>query len=76
MAIGKRLTAAVLASGFLCLVSLPAQTQTSPELATSLEEQLAAQQAKNETLRRRIAALEEVLKTDVCKNPDAAKLLQ
>jgi len=66
---------ALLVTGWL--VMAPAALAQSPtEEAASLQEQLAAQQARNEELRRRIAALEEVLQTDVCKNPEAVKLLR
>lgn len=48
---------------------LPAQE------AKTVQQQLEEQKAKNEALRARIAKLEEVLKSDVCANPEAAKLL-
>lgn len=65
----------VLVAGWLAVASA-AFAQTSPDESAPLKEQLATQQAENEQLRRRIAALEEVLQTDVCKNPEAAKLLR
>lgn len=43
--------------------------------AKTVQQQLEEQKAKNEALRARIAKLEEVLKSDVCANPEAAKLL-
>ena len=60
------------------LVAMAAPTFAQPmsDESASLEEKLAEQQAKNQDLRRRIAALEEVLKTDVCRNPEAAKALR
>jgi hypothetical protein len=42
----------------------------------ALQQQLDAQNAKNEALRQRIAKLEEILKTDVCNNPEAEALLK
>ena len=67
--------AAVIAIGFLTPVT-PTHAQSGSEDSASLEQQLAAQQGKNQELQRRIAALEEVLKTDVCRNPEAAKALR
>ncbi|MGH8627545.1 MAG: hypothetical protein ACREYC_20520 [Gammaproteobacteria bacterium] len=48
---------------------LPAQD------AKTVQQQLEEQKATNEALRARIAKLEEVLKSDVCANPEAATLL-
>lgn len=64
---------ATLVQAWLGYTPVLAQEQT--DQAASLEEQLAAQQAKNEALQRRIASLEAVLKTDVCQNPEAQKLV-
>ncbi len=44
--------------------------------ADGLQQQLDAQKAKNDSLRTRIAKIEEVLKTDVCRNSDAEALLR
>ncbi|MDF9392544.1 MULTISPECIES: hypothetical protein [Methylococcus] len=46
------------------------------EDAPSLQEQIERQRAENETLKAKIARIEQVLKTDVCSNPEAAKLLE
>lgn len=62
----------VLASLVLGLTPLPGRSQE----AKSLQDQLAEQQAANEALRSRITKLEEVLKSDVCTNPEAEKLLE
>lgn len=43
--------------------------------AKTVQQQLEEQKAGNEALRARIANLEAVLKSDVCANPEAAKLL-
>lgn len=42
----------------------------------SLQEQIEKQKAENEALKAKIARIEQVLKTDVCSNPEAAKLLE
>ncbi|MFO1153252.1 MAG: hypothetical protein U1E42_06255 [Rhodospirillales bacterium] len=80
--------AAMLAVACVVLpASAPAQTAQSPQAAPSapaatapsreaLQQQLDAQNARNETLRQRIAKLEEMLKTDVCNNPEAEALLK
>ncbi len=59
----------------------PAAVPTAPAPAAApsreaLQQQLDAQNAKNEALRQRIAKLEEMLKTDVCNNPEAEALLK
>jgi len=43
--------------------------------ASELQAQIERQRAENQALKNRIEQFERVLKTDVCKNPDAAKLL-
>lgn len=58
-----------------------AQTAVPPAAAPAptreaLQQQLDAQNARNDQLRQRIAKLEEVLKTDVCNNPEAEALLK
>lgn len=83
---GTSLVLAMLtAAGF----ALPALAQSAPAVPPApaaspgpapsreaLQQQLEAQNAKNEQLRQRIAKLEEVLKTDVCNNPEAEALLK
>ena len=59
----------------------PAPTPPAPTTAVAptreaLQQQLDAQNAKNDALRARIAKLEEMLKTDVCNNPEAEALLK
>ena len=49
----------------------PAASPAPAPSREALQQQLDAQNAKNEQLRQRIAKLEEVLKTDVCNNPEA-----
>lgn len=61
------------AAGALALWLAPALL--TAEEAKTVQQQLEEQKAKNEALRARIAKLEEVLKSDVCANPEAAKLL-
>lgn len=46
------------------------------EEAVALQQQIETQKAVNEALRAKIAKFEQVLKTDVCSNPEAAKLLE
>ncbi|QXP83113.1 hypothetical protein ABZN20_00155 [Methylococcus sp. ANG] len=46
------------------------------EDAPSLQERIERQRAENEALKAKIARIEQVLKTDVCSNPEAAKLLE
>ena len=46
------------------------------ENAEEIQKKIEAQRAENEQLKAQIAKLEQVLKTDVCANPDAAKLLE
>jgi hypothetical protein len=41
-----------------------------------LQAQIEKQKAENEALKAKIARIEQVLKTDVCSNPEAAKLLE
>ncbi len=53
------------------LASVPICAQEAP----SVQEQLVEQKAKNDVLRARIAKLEEVLKSEVCTNPEAEKLI-
>lgn len=43
--------------------------------ASELQAQIERQRAENQALKTRIEQFEQVLKTDVCKNPEAAKLL-
>jgi cell division protein FtsB len=43
--------------------------------ASELQAQIERQRAENQALKDRIEQFERVLKTDVCKNPEAAKLL-
>ncbi len=54
----------------------PAQPPAAAPTREALQQQLDAQNAKNEALRQRIAKLEEMLKTDVCTNPEAEALLK
>lgn len=61
------------AAGALALWLAPALL--TAEEAKTVQQQLEEQKAKNEALRARIAKLEEVLKSDVCANPEAATLL-
>ena len=61
------------AAGALALWLAPAPL--TAEEAKTVQQQLEEQKAGNEALRARIAKLEEVLKSDVCANPEAAKLL-
>lgn len=42
----------------------------------SLQEQIEKQKTENEALKAKIAKIEQVLKTDVCSNPEAARLLE
>lgn len=63
----------------LCLAMLlgPASlARTAAEEAPGIEKQIEQQKAENEALRAKIAKFEQVLKTDVCSNPEAAKLLE
>jgi len=46
------------------------------ENATDIQRQIEAQRTENEQLKEKIATIEKVLKTDVCSNPEAAKLLE
>ncbi|MEW6039201.1 MAG: hypothetical protein AB1648_13265 [Pseudomonadota bacterium] len=46
------------------------------EGAPSLQEQIEKQRSENEALKAKIARIEQVLKTDVCSNPEAARLLE
>lgn len=46
------------------------------EEAPDIQKQIEQQKAENEALRAKIAKFEQVLKTDVCSNPEAAKLLE
>jgi hypothetical protein len=46
------------------------------ESATDIQKQIEAQRVENEQLKEKIATIEKVLKTDVCSNPEAAKLLE
>jgi hypothetical protein len=48
----------------------------SAEDAEDIQKKIQAQRAENEQLKAKIAKLEQVLKTDVCANPEAAKLLE
>lgn len=66
---------ATLAVAALMLI-LPAAPIHAQDDRASLEQQLAAQQARNEELRKRIADLERILATDVCTNPEAAAFVQ
>ncbi|MBM4201367.1 MAG: hypothetical protein FJ189_08780 [Gammaproteobacteria bacterium] len=43
--------------------------------ASELQAQIERQRTENQALKDRIEQFERVLKTDVCKNPEAAKLL-
>ena len=54
----------------------PAPTTAAAPTREALQQQLDAQNAKNDALRARIAKLEEMLKTDVCNNPEAEALLK
>lgn len=54
----------------------PAPASTPAPTREALQQQLDAQNARNDQLRQRIAKLEEVLKTDVCSNPEAEALLK
>jgi cell division protein FtsB len=54
----------------------PAPTTAAAPTREALQQQLDAQNAKNEALRQRIAKLEDMLKTDVCNNPEAEALLK
>ena len=56
--------------------SSSAPTPATVPTREELQQQLDAQNAKNETLRQHIAKLEAVLKTDVCNNPEAEALLK
>lgn len=79
-----RIGIALAAGGAVLFASLPpgmAQTAAPPAAAPAptreaLQQQLDAQNARNDQLRQRIAKLEEVLKTDVCSNPEAEALLK
>lgn len=83
-----RIGIALAAGGAVLFASLPpgmAQTAAPPATAPApaaaptreaLQQQLDAQNARNDQLRQRIAKLEEVLKTDVCSNPEAEALLK
>jgi cell division protein FtsB len=51
--------------------SIEGRAQDASELQTQIE----AQRAENQALKNKIEQFERVLKTDVCKNPEAAKLL-
>ena len=68
-----RYTRYSVAAGALALWLAPAPL--TAEEAKTVQQQLEEQKATNEALRARIAKLEEVLKSDVCANPEAAKLL-
>ena len=57
----------------LCL--LPAGAVASPD-AAELQAQIERQRAENQALKAKIDQFEQVLKTDVCNNPEAAKLLE
>ncbi|UZR28946.1 hypothetical protein [Methylococcus mesophilus] len=61
---------AVLAMALLAGAGVAAQD------GPSLQEQIEKQKAENEALKAKIARIEQVLKTDVCSNPEAAKLLE
>lgn len=52
--------------------ALPAYAEDAEEIQKKIQ----AQRAENEQLKAKIAKLEQVLKTDVCANPEAAKLLE
>lgn len=54
----------------------PAPAAAPAPTREALQQQLDAQNARNDQLRQRIAKLEEVLKTDVCNNPEAEALLK
>jgi hypothetical protein len=43
--------------------------------ASELQAQIERQRSENQALKNKIEQFERVLKTDVCKNPEAAKLL-
>ena len=69
------------ASAQTAQMAQPAPTPPAPTTAVAptreaLQQQLDAQNAKNDALRARIAKLEEILKTDVCNNHDAEALLK
>jgi hypothetical protein len=76
--------AGIVAVALMAPASSSAQTaqtgQATPPAAApsreALQQQLDAQNARNEALRQRIAKLEEMLKTDVCNNPEAEALLK
>ncbi|QJD30046.1 hypothetical protein [Methylococcus geothermalis] len=57
-------------------MALFAGTGVAAQDAPSLREQIEKQKAENEALKAKIARIEQVLKTDVCSNPEAAKLLE
>lgn len=61
------------AAGALALWLAPALL--AAQESKTVQQQLEEQKAKNEALRARVAKLEEVLKSDVCANPEAANLL-
>jgi hypothetical protein len=71
-------------SGMMKRIGLPAilamtfygGLSVAAEDASSLQEQIEKQRSENEVLKAKIARIEQVLKTDVCSNPDAAKLLE
>lgn len=79
-----RIGIALAAGGAIILASTPpglAQTAAPPAAAPApmreaLQQQLDVQNTRNDQLRQRIAKLEEVLKTDVCNNPEAEALLK
>ena len=77
---GPCLAVTALAAAVALTQGSAAQTAVPPAPAAptreALQQQLDAQNAKNEQLRQRIAKLEEVLKTDVCNNPEAEALLK
>ncbi|WP_139559797.1 hypothetical protein [Methylotetracoccus oryzae] len=58
-----------------CLLSLGYAANGNAQDASELQAQIERQRAENQALKDKIEQFERVLKTDVCKNPDAAKLL-
>jgi hypothetical protein len=46
------------------------------ESSTDIQQKIEAQRAENVKLKEKIAEIEKVLKTDVCSNPEASKLLE
>ncbi|MGI2323997.1 MULTISPECIES: hypothetical protein [unclassified Methylococcus] len=57
-------------------MALLAGTGVAAQDGPSLQEQIEKQKAENEALKAKIARIEQVLKTDVCSNPEAARLLE